>query len=148
MHELARVGPRALERSHWVPGHFTASAFVLSPDSCELLLIYHGKLSRWLQPGGHFDAADASPEAAARREVREETGLDDLELARPGLFDVDIHPIPARREDPEHEHFDLRFLFRARSRALVAGDDAHAAKWVRLSEIESDASVMRAVAKI
>ncbi|MEN8041330.1 MAG: hypothetical protein ABFR95_07475, partial [Actinomycetota bacterium] len=47
-------------RSEFEPGHFTASGFVTSPDGEALLLIHHGKLDRWLQPGGHIDPEDAS----------------------------------------------------------------------------------------
>lgn len=138
-------------RDHWAPGHFTASAFVLAPDADELLLIFHGKLHRWLQPGGHVDPDDVDILAAARREVAEETGLADVEVVGEGLFDVDVHVIPARKGDPEHRHFDARVLLRARTRAFTAGSDAKDARWVRLDAVnahESDDSVMRAVAKL
>jgi ADP-ribose pyrophosphatase YjhB (NUDIX family) len=137
-------------REHYEPGHVTASAFVLSPDEARLLLIHHGKLHRWLQPGGHCETTDGSAEAAARREALEETGVADLELlAAP--FDVDVHEIPARGASPAHLHFDVRFLFRANNDALQSGSDALAARWVKLDEVaslESDESVMRAVRKL
>lgn len=138
-------------RSHFVPGHFTASAFVLSPDAASLLLIFHGKLHRWLQPGGHVDASDADILGAARREVQEEVGLSELALAVPGIFDIDIHEIPPLKADPAHCHFDVRFLFRAPDLRFEAGSDAKAARWVPLAEVSeesSDRSVMRAVEKM
>jgi ADP-ribose pyrophosphatase YjhB (NUDIX family) len=137
--------------SHFVPGHFTASAFILSPADDALLLIFHGKLSRWLQPGGHVEASDVSILSAARREVAEEVNLVDLELAREGIFDVDVHEIPARKNDPTHRHFDVRFLFRARDLSFAAASDARAGRWVQLNEmhqVESDRSVLRAVEKL
>lgn len=145
----AQVGSTA--RSHFDPGHFTASAFVLSADGGSLLLIEHSKLARWLQPGGHVDPEDADLEAAARREAAEETGLTDLELLSPAPFDVDVHVIPARKQEPEHQHFDVRYLFRARSGVAVADSDALDAQWVKLEdvfEMPSDESVWRAVRKI
>lgn len=151
MLELAAGEGDPLSRSHFAPGHFTASSFVLAPDGDGLLLIFHGKLHRWLQPGGHVDPEDADLFAAARREVQEETGLTDLTLALPGVFDVDIHPIPAMKGEPAHEHFDVRFLFRAAGRECAAASDAKAVRWYALDEVTpaiSDASVMRAVAKI
>jgi hypothetical protein len=56
----------AFSRSHYSPGHFTASAFVLSPDESSLLVVLHRKLGRWLQPGGHIDPDDTDFESAAQ----------------------------------------------------------------------------------
>lgn len=141
----------AFARDHWVPGHFTASAFVLSPAEDAVLLIHHSKLGRWLQPGGHFEPDDADVLAAVLREVAEETGLTGVQQVGAGLFDVDVHRIPARRADPEHLHLDARVLLRAPTLDFRAGSDALAARWVPLrqvSALESDASVMRAVGRL
>ena len=133
------------------PGHFTASAFVLAPDGAELLLIHHAKLNLWVQPGGHVEPEDAAVLDSARREVREEVGLNELELDHDGVFDVDVHPIPARKDTPAHEHFDVRYLFRAATRAFAASREVKDAKWHRLADIErsgADESVLRAVRKL
>lgn len=138
-------------RDHFNPGHFTASGFVLSPDGRSLLLIHHRKLNRWLQPGGHVERGDTDIAAAARRELLEEVGLKAPALEGDGIFDLDVHAIPSLGREPPHEHFDVRFLFRAPSFDLQAGSDARAARWVPLSqinEVESDRSVMRAVDKL
>lgn len=137
-------------RTHFAPGHFTASAFVLSPARDQLLLIHHAKLNRWLQPGGHIDAADRDVIAAAQREVAEETGLVCLEPPAQ-IFDLDIHEIPGRGTAPTHSHFDVRFLFVAPNLNHTAGSDALSARWSPLSavsELESDESVLRAVRKL
>jgi 8-oxo-dGTP pyrophosphatase MutT (NUDIX family) len=140
-------------RAHFVPGHFTASGFVLNSTGDALLLIFHGKLHRWLQPGGHIDPADADLVSAARREVKEETGLDVDASANQAPFDLDIHPIPVNpgRSEPAHEHFDVRFVFVATGAGLVAASDAMAAQWLPLEQVTealTDASVMRAVRKL
>jgi 8-oxo-dGTP pyrophosphatase MutT (NUDIX family) len=149
---LATLGAAAFSRLNYAPGHFTASAFVLSPDESSLLLIFHRRLRRWLQPGGHLDP-DEGVFAAARREVAEETGVGEVDFlgGAPSLFDLDVHEIPPREDEPAHEHFDLRVLVRARQLNLMAASDAGAAKWVKIAEvsgIETDASVMRAVGKL
>jgi len=138
-------------RAHTDPGHFTASAFVTSPAGDAILLIHHRKLGRWLQPGGHIEATDTDLLAAARRELDEEVGLRGLPLGADGAFDLDVHTIPAHGDEPAHQHFDVRFLFRAHSLALHAGDEVGAARWFSLTSIktvETDDSVMRAVRKL
>ncbi len=151
MGALNRLGDGAFSRAHFDPGHFTASAFIVDPTRTRLLLILHGKLDLWLQPGGHVDPEDANVLAAARREVREEVGLTEIDLLHDGIFDVDVHTIPSLGGHPAHQHFDIRFLFASRSEAVVAATDAKAARWVKLeavASVQSDASVMRAVAQI
>ena len=138
-------------RLSFSPGHFTASAFVLSPHRDALLLIFHKKLGRWLQPGGHIEAADATLINAARREVAEETALVGPRPLVPGIFDIDVHDIPARKDEPAHEHFDIRVLLAAPALATVASDEVAATRWVPLGEVatvETDESVLRAVRKI
>lgn len=148
MRMLALEGDAALRRDHFDPGHFTASAFVLSPDGRNIALILHPKLRRWLQPGGHLELEDAGPLQATLREVAEEIGLSELEPLGEGLFDIDVHEIPKTFREPAHQHFDLRFAFTSRALQL---DGEHEARWVRLehvNEIGSDASVTRAVGKL
>lgn len=143
--------PDCLERSN-LAGHLTASAFVTDRERRHLLLIHHKALGRWLQPGGH---ADGDPDllAVARREVREETGLDALHPVTAHPFDLDIHPIPERKGIPAHLHYDVRFLFEADRGSALQGDEreVHGAAWVPLndhSDFNLDESVLRAVRRI
>ena len=151
MLQLLESAGDPFSRGHYEPGHFTASSFILSPDQKSLLLIYHSKLHRWLQPGGHVDPEDVNIVASAQREVREEVGLSDLELVSNGIFDVDIHEIPARKKEPAHDHYDVRFVFQAPDLSFAAGSDALEARWgplTEITEVESDRAVMRAVEKL
>jgi len=151
MKTLLEAGDRAWSRDHVTPGHFTASAFVLSPQRDALLLILHQKLELWLQPGGHVEPTDVSLEAAARREAAEEVGLEALDLLHPGIFDVDVHAIPPFGDQPAHQHFDVRFLFGAARRDLRPASDAMDARWVPLDDVadaQSDESVMRALRRL
>jgi 8-oxo-dGTP pyrophosphatase MutT (NUDIX family) len=151
MERLCTSVANPFARDSFVPGHFTGSAFILSPDQQSLLLILHGKLNRWLQPGGHVDASDRDVLETARREAREEVGIRDLELLSSVPIDLDIHDIPARKAEPEHAHFDVRYLFRAPSFDFAAASDAKAARWVPLEAVDAelaDGSVARVVAKL
>lgn len=131
------------DRGYFQPGHFTASAFVLSPDRQQLLLIRHTKLHLWLQPGGHIEVHDETILEAALREVREETGLQDLDLLSP-LFDIDIHRIPAHGAEPEHLHHDLRVALVARGEPLIPPEASEEAAWFPLPRVAEGDPVLRA----
>ena len=121
--------------------HFTASAFVVDETGLETCLVQHVKLGRLLQPGGHIETADPTVEAAALREAREETELDlRLHPSAPRPFDLDIHPIPARGDEPEHLHLDVRYLL------VGAGEPCEGAAWYALGAA-GDGSVDRLAAK-
>jgi 8-oxo-dGTP pyrophosphatase MutT (NUDIX family) len=129
--------PDAFSRAHFIPGHFTASCYVID-DRGRLLLHHHRRLDRWLQMGGHVEGGE-SPDRAALREGEEESGLRDLALAADGIFDLDIHGIPAAlRKDgvtePDHDHFDVRYLARTTSPNAIALDRAESndLAWVTL----------------
>src|SRR3954465_2087342 len=79
----------AFQRTH-LPGHITGSSFIVSDDFKYTLLVHHAKLNRWLQPGGHADG-DTNVEGVALREANEETGLKNISLLLPTIFDLDIH---------------------------------------------------------
>ena len=82
-----------------------------------MLLHYHRKLGKWLPPGGHIETNEL-PDAAAVREVLEETGIrarlvgghglpiaDPVQLALPAGIQVE-HIYPG------HEHIDLVYFAR------------------------------------
>jgi 8-oxo-dGTP pyrophosphatase MutT (NUDIX family) len=130
----------AIDRAMWPrtefdPGHFTASGFVVSPDDSSLLLIHHGKLDRWLQPGGHIEAEDSTVQAAARREIFEETGVGDLHLLGTSLVRIDAHEIPEGGREPAHVHIDLGVGFRAVSLEIGPLDEVNDARWVPLDAL-------------
>ncbi len=131
--------PDCFERSLTM-GHITGSAWIVSSDRQQTVLIHHRKLDRWFQPGGH---ADGNPDVAAvaMQEAREETGLTQLRFAGdpnepPALFDVDVHLIPARPNEPAHFHYDIRFLIEADpAEHFVESGETKAIQWVPLVDI-------------
>ncbi len=75
---------------------------------------------------------------AALREACEETGLTSLKPVEMVVFDIDIHVIPSHGGQPEHEHFDVRFLLEAdHGEPLVKNAESEALRWVDLSELET-----------
>jgi 8-oxo-dGTP pyrophosphatase MutT (NUDIX family) len=130
--ELLRTTRQPYSRSQFVPGHITASCYVIDSGG-RLLLHHHRRLNRWLQMGGHLEASE-QPLDAALREAAEESGLRDLQLARDGIADLDVHVIPAGRGEPEHRHFDVRYIARTRSPQAIVIDaqESNELMWVDL----------------
>ncbi len=141
--------PTVFHREH-PPGHFTGSAWLVSADGERVLLTHHRKLGLWLQLGGHADG-DADLARVALREAEEESGLVDL-VVEPVLFDIDRHLIPTRGTEPEHWHYDVRFVVRATgSEAFVVGEESLDLAWRPVAEVaadeHADASVRRMARK-
>ena len=141
--------PDAFERTSPL-GHVTGSAWIVDRDGLATILLHHRKLGKWLQPGGHADG-ERNVRDVALREAREESGLVSLIPATNAIYDIDIHAVPARGNEPAHEHFDVRFAFFAdRAEAPRANAESRAVAWVPLADIERyaiDDSVRRLAAK-
>jgi 8-oxo-dGTP pyrophosphatase MutT (NUDIX family) len=94
------------------------------------LLLYHAKLNQWLQLGGH---CDGNPDvlAVAIKEAQEESGIQDIRPVECGIFDIDIHLIPARKHEPEHYHYDIRFLLQVCSNeSFVQNHESKELRWI------------------
>jgi len=79
--------------------HFVATVYVVNDGA--VALHEHDRLGMWLPPGGHVEQ-DELPHEAARREVREELGLD-VALVAP----VDDLQSPTAASIPKPQHFLL-----------------------------------------
>ena len=126
--------PDALHRS-CTEGHLTGSAAVVDPDSGRLLLLFHTKVQRWLQPGGHADG-DGNLAHVALREAEEETGIAGLSVVRPAV-DLDVHVFHnAAGTEPDHLHLDVRHLVLAPRGAVAVGNhESEGLAWVRPEDL-------------
>jgi len=121
-------------------GHITASAWVVNHTLNKALLLKHKSLGYWLMPGGHADG-NANILEMAKREVAEETGLENVTILGDGIFDLDVHRIPAAhkhgKDEPEHIHYDVRYLLVADENddIFMAEDESDVIKWVLFEEI-------------
>ena len=121
------------------PAHFTGSALVVDAHGARALLHHHRKLDKWLPFGGHCDG-DNNVLRVAQREALEESGIEGLVLASPRPFDLDIHTIPARGTEPEHEHFDVRWMLIAPENAQFRrSEESLELRWFTHDEMASQA---------
>lgn len=126
-------------------GHITASGFIYVKDIKSLLLLEHKKLGRFLQPGGHVENTDNTTLDTAKREVYEETGLENLELVKLCSdkeipFDINTHLIPENpaKNMPEHYHHDFRYLFTMDKISDIKIDlnESNNYKWIKISDLQ------------
>ena len=131
-------------------GHITGSAWIVNYAGTHTLLTHHKKLDKWLQPGGHADG-ESDVLQVAKREADEESGLIGLAIEDGEIFDVDVHQIPARTNEIQHLHYDIRFVFRAHgSETFVVSEESYDLAWVEIIQLENynaDDSVMRMAQK-
>ena len=132
-------------------GHLTGSGFILDARNERVLLLFHRRLQRWLQPGGHGEG-ETDPRLIAIREIREETGLQDLTpFPDARILDVDVHHIPASPGEPAHPHLDIRYGFLASMEETpVLSEESREWRWFALGSLPPgcDSALHRAVRKL
>ena len=141
--------PNCFERSN-LYGHVTGSAFIVDASGTQTLLMHHKKLNIWVQLGGHADG-DHDVCRVANKEAEEESGITNFTLLSPQIYDLDVHVIPERKMEPEHFHFDIRFLFQAPKDAQpIQNEESNKICWVPFDTVQkltTERSVLRLVEK-
>jgi 8-oxo-dGTP diphosphatase len=113
---------------------------VFARNAGEILLVRHKRLELWLPVGGEIEPGE-TPLEAARRELREETGLDGVfpstsstsstlpglavDGTPPGLIGYEEHPAGSKGL-----HMNFAFVADVPTRALTACDEYTAVRWV------------------
>jgi 8-oxo-dGTP pyrophosphatase MutT (NUDIX family) len=104
--------------------HYTTSVFIINKTNnvWVLMLIFHKKFNKWMVPGGHIELHE-NPLEGAKREAKEETGLDlvlfsfkhenlqvaDAEwLLPPEYFYEQL--IPKTSKEESHYHLDFSYF--------------------------------------
>ena len=138
-------------------GHVVASGFIYAKEENKFLVLYHNDMKMYLYPGGHIDSNDKNPLIASKREVKEETGLvniNNLKVSENELIpiDIDTHIISynERLNLPEHYHFDIRYLFSIDkiSDIKIDSEELSNYKWISLYELSNDINYGKVASKI
>ncbi|MCH2673572.1 MAG: NUDIX domain-containing protein [Dehalococcoidia bacterium] len=97
--------------------HFTATAFVVQNN--KIALHWHSKVCEWLPAGGHVEKNE-NPVQAAKREVKEEMGIDIRIISRSkyNFFEIDNIPSPEvillesvfDKNIGKHQHIDFVYF--------------------------------------
>ncbi len=121
------------------PAHWTASAWVASPDRSQVLMAYHNVYGSWAWLGGHADG-ERDLLSVALREVREESGLEEVRPLSRNLYSLEILTVDGHekrgRYISSHLHLNVTFLLEADPAAPVRckPDENSLVGWFGLGE--------------
>ena len=120
--------------------HLTASAWVVSPDRKQVIMVYHNLYKSWSWMGGHADG-DWDLLGVAKKEVMEECGLQELTVASPEIFSLEILSVAGHEKKGQylssHLHLNVTYLFEA-DPALplrIKPDENSGVAWVAVEDI-------------
>ena len=121
----------------------TAAAYIFHNN--KLLLILHAKLNLWLPPGGHLEPNE-TPDEAATREAREETGLNITLL---NVLPLSIPSVEGSRDTPtpfftnvhsvgDHDHWGACYLSESSSSNVTMTSEIKKYRWFSQEEVALD----------
>ena len=122
-------------------GHFTASAWVVNKERTKVLMIYHNIYKSWAWTGGHADG-ESDLLSVAVREVKEETGVENVKVLDDDIFSLEIvcvnGHIKRGKYVSSHVHLNVTYLLEVDENATlrIKEDENSGVKWVPIDEIE------------
>ena len=135
MIHLLKTDSNCFENNNW-NGHFTGSAWVIDKTHQWVLMTHHRKLNLWLQLGGHADGNTNLLDVAIN-EIKEESGLTQLNIVSHRIFDLDIHLIPQYKDIPPHYHYDIRYIFTSKMDPdiVVVSEESKDVAWISKNDV-------------
>jgi len=129
----------AFMRNCFDDGHFTASTFVVNKNYTKILLMHHIKFNKWQQFWWHADG-EINLYDVALRELTEESWIATENIFMiDEILDVDMQDIPENFNEPNHKHYDVRYLAIVNEDVKIIKSDTevHDIKWFNLEEVIS-----------
>ena len=120
--------------------HFTASAWVVTPDRSKVLMVYHNIYNSWSWTGGHADG-ESDLLAVALREVQEETGLQNIRPVAEDIWSLEILGVDAHTRRGKfvsaHLHLNVTYLIEAEEtdELTINPDENSGVRWFSADEV-------------
>lgn len=120
--------------------HLTASGWVVSPDRRKVLMAYHNLYDSWAWLGGHADGME-DLQAVAKKEIREESCLEEVTPLGDGIFSLEILTVDGHEKRGQyvssHLHLNVTYLFEADPGAPIhhKPDENKAVAWFDTGEV-------------
>lgn len=121
--------------------HFTASAWVVNKERTKVLMIYHNIYKSWAWTGGHADG-ESDLLSVAVREVKEETGVENVKVLDDDIFSLEIvcvnGHIKRGKYVSSHVHLNVTYLLEVDENETlrIKEDENSGVKWVPIDEVE------------
>lgn len=146
MLDLAKSGADVLTRKNKT-AHFSASAWIVSPDRKSTLMCFHNIYNSWSWMGGHADG-DADLKHVVVKEIGEECGLspDKLHFLDDGIFSVEILTVNGHEKRgeyvPSHLHLNVTYLLETDPAFELQSkpDENKAVSWIRIADLSKRVS--------
>ncbi len=120
--------------------HVTASSWILNETHDAVLMVYHNIFHSWSWTGGHADG-DIDLLNVAMKEAKEETGIESLELAMPGIFSIESLTVDGHQKAGKyvasHLHLNVTYLFIAKSDSTlhIKTDENSNVAWIKIADL-------------
>ncbi|WP_232303690.1 NUDIX domain-containing protein [Pseudofrankia sp. DC12] len=132
---LSLLGPH-VTLPDTLPAHLACRAVVVTPD-WHLLQVAEPVRSGWQLPGGHVGEEDSSLLGSTLRQLRRRTGIDPDTLRPESTLPLDVDAVPIAPApslaEPEHVHYEFRYLLHLPSRELTRADAG--LRWVPADDV-------------
>lgn len=122
--------------------HITSSAFAVNRTKDKVLMIHHNIYNSWSWTGGHADGEEDLL-AVAIKELKEETGVNNIRPVTSGIFSLDILTVLGHTRRGKyvsaHLHLSVAYLVEADENELliVNEDENSGVKWIPIDEVNA-----------
>lgn len=134
-------------------GHFTASSWVVNKQRTKVLMIYHNIYHSWTWTGGHADGEYNLLEVALR-ELKEETGVKDVNLLSSDIFSLEVLCVNGHLKRGKyvasHVHLNLTYLLEVDEEETLQmkEDENSGVKWIPIEDVDKYSTESWMVEKI